>query len=408
MTDSRALPEAAGQQSPPRICLVYDCRWPVSHGGAEKWLGSLGKALAEQGTLVTYLHGAKRGEDSQDGVRWVGLTASGEIYRASGVRRVLPAVRFSYRVARYLRLHAHDFDLVYVHDMPILSVLGAWWALRPTRTPWAVEWIEWWGARYWRSYAGPLIGTVGYLAQRLALAVTPLALCFSALTAQALSDARPKLSIARLAGQAAPIDAGPPDEADGAGLAPPQPTTAVFLGRFVRHKRPHLAVDAALQARATIPDLRLVLIGHGPEEASLQERAAALGDAVLTVRVGAGESEVRDVLRRASVLVHPSAREGFGLAVAEANCLGVPVVLVAGPDNAAPELIQSGGGITVAHADPQEIADAIVATLRAGDEARRDALANGRRLGEERSVARSCRQLLEIVRSLGEGRLSSR
>lgn len=387
-----------------RICLVYQSRDKVSHGGAEKWLRSLAEVLTSQGTQVTYLHGAGPGEEHQDGVRWVGLSEPAELYTPAGVRRLVPAVRFSHRVLRYLRSHARDFDLVYVHDMPILPVLGAWWGLRRTGTPWAVEWIEWWNARYWRSYAGPVVGTVGYLAQRLALLVTPVAVCYSDLTTRALRAARPRMPVARLAGQAAVPGEGRLDETGPIDLSPPPgPPLALFLGRLVPHKRPHLAVDAVFQARSALPGLRLIMIGHGPEEASLRQRAAALEEGVASIRVGADDAEVHDALCRASILVHPSAREGFGLAVAEANSLGVPVILVAGPDNAAPELIKLGGGIVVAHPDPREIGDAIVATVRAGETARREAFANAQHLAREHSVATTCRQLLTMARRLQEG-----
>ena len=401
MTDHSGSSGVPAPTPPTRICIVYDCRYPVSHGGAEKWLGSLARALVSHGARVTYVHGAGRGEEQRDGVRWIGLSDASDLYTPAGIRRSLPVGRFSYRVSRYLRSHGCDFDLVYVHDMPIFPVLGAWWGLRRTRTPWVAEWIEWWGAPYWRSYAGTVTGTIGFLVQRLALAVTRLAVCYSDLTAEALKAARPTMPIARLAGQAdCPSEASPDKMPLANPLTPPEQPLAVFLGRFVPHKRAQLAVDAMLHARATIPGLRLILIGNGPEEAALRERAAAIGHGSVEVRTGASDAAVRDALCRASVLVHPSAREGFGLVVSEANSLGVPVVLVAGPDNAAPELIREGGGITVANADPRELSDAIVTIIRSGETARREALANAERLCREHSVARSSQELLEIAHRL--------
>jgi glycosyltransferase involved in cell wall biosynthesis len=403
MTDHSDPSGVPAPTVPTRICIVYDCRYPVSHGGAEKWLGSLARALVSHGARVTYVHGAGRGEEQRDGVRWIGLSDASDLYTPAGIRRSLPVGRFSYRVSRYLRSHGGDFDLVYVHDMPIFPVLGAWWGLRGTPTPWVVEWIEWWSAAYWRSYAGRLTGTIGYLVQRLALAVTPLAVCYSGMTAEALKAARPMMPIARLAGQAdCPSEASPDKTPSADSLIPPEQPLAVFLGRFVPHKRAQLAVDAVLDARATIPGLRMILIGSGPDEASLRERAAALGDGAVEVWAGASDAEVRDALRRGSVLVHPSAREGFGLVVSEANSLAVPVVLVAGPDNAAPELIREGGGITVANADSRELSDAIVAVVRAGETARREALVNAERLCRDHSVAKSSQELLALARCLQE------
>jgi glycosyltransferase involved in cell wall biosynthesis len=77
---------------------------------------------------------------------------------------------------------------------------------------------------------------------------------------------------------------------------------------------------------------------------------------------------------------------------------GVPVVLVAGPQDAAVELIRQGGGVVVAHADPEELAEAIVGIITAGEAARAEALANAERLCRERSVTESAWQLLEMAR----------
>jgi glycosyltransferase involved in cell wall biosynthesis len=392
-------PPGAAERTP-RIGILYQCRYPQTRGGAEKWLGSLARALTSQGARVDYLHGAGRGEEERDGVRWIGLHESGRLYRPSGVRRWRPALGFARRAARHLRGHFADYDLVYVHDMPIFPVIASWWALRDTGTPWVVEWIEWWRSSYWRGYAGPVRGTLGYLAQRLALAVTPVAVCYSDLTSRALAAARAGLPRERFAGQVEAVSA----RQTGAPVSePPDPPLAVFLGRLVSRKRPRLAVEAVVRARRSLPGLRLILVGQGPEERWLRERAAGLAQGTVEVWSDANDAQVRDLLRRASVLVHPSEREGFGLVVAEANGCGVPVVLVSGPENAAVELIGSGGGVSVAHADPGELADAIVATISAGREARLAAISNAERLGRERSVAGSASQLLELARRLGTG-----
>src|ERR1700689_2602733 len=38
-----------------RICIVYDCLFPHTVGGAERWYRNLAERLAEQGHEVTYL-----------------------------------------------------------------------------------------------------------------------------------------------------------------------------------------------------------------------------------------------------------------------------------------------------------------------------------------------------------------
>ncbi len=72
-------------------------------------------------------------------------------------------------------------------------------------------------------------------------------------------------------------------------------------------------------------------------------------------------------MRRALCLLHPSSREGYGLVVVEAAAHGTPAIVVAGPDNAAVELIEPGvNGLVAASADADVLADAILAVHEAG------------------------------------------
>ena len=49
---------------------------------------------------------------------------------------------------------------------------------------------------------------------------------------------------------------------------------------------------------------------------------------------------VHQAIRRASCLLLPSRREGYGLVILEASAVGTPSIVVRAPDNAAVELIE--------------------------------------------------------------------
>ena len=90
-------------------------------------------------------------------------------------------------------------------------------------------------------------------------------------------------------------------------------------------------------------------------------------------------------------LVSPSSREGYGRVVIESSARGVPVVLVAGPDNAATELVEEGvNGTVAASAEPDDLADAIVRVHDAGSALRESTVdwfrANAERLSLDRSL----------------------
>ena len=70
---------------------------------------------------------------------------------------------------------------------------------------------------------------------------------------------------------------------------------------------------------------------------------------------------------RLSYLGLPSSREGYGLVVVEASARATPSVVVAGPDNAAVELIEEGvNGAVAPSASPHDLGAAIVWAYRGG------------------------------------------
>jgi glycosyltransferase involved in cell wall biosynthesis len=111
----------------------------------------------------------------------------------------------------------------------------------------------------------------------------------------------------------------------------------IFVGRLLAHKH----VDVFLRALELAPRVTGLVVGSGPEKDRLIALAGELG---ISDRVSfespASHEAVLDRLRGAHLLVFPSTREGFGVAVLEANACGVPALVVQHPDNAALELVR--------------------------------------------------------------------
>ncbi len=104
----------------------------------------------------------------------------------------------------------------------------------------------------------------------------------------------------------------------------PEPTL-VCLGRLVPQKRVDRLVDAVDLLRHSVPGLRLHVVGGGPEETALRERAARCDGAVV-VHGHVPEAVKSDLLARSWLNVTLSDGEGWGLAVVEAAAHGVPTV----------------------------------------------------------------------------------
>jgi glycosyltransferase involved in cell wall biosynthesis len=107
----------------------------------------------------------------------------------------------------------------------------------------------------------------------------------------------------------------------------PDARTLLFVGRLEPNKGVWelLALFETLAPR--FPELRLRLVGDGPERPALERRLAASGLTGRVQIVGAvAPEQVLRELRSADLFVFPSHYESWGLALVEAMAAGVPVV----------------------------------------------------------------------------------
>jgi glycosyltransferase involved in cell wall biosynthesis len=166
----------------------------------------------------------------------------------------------------------------------------------------------------------------------------------------------------------------------------------VYAGRHVKEKRVPALVRAFAHARAKRPDLRLEIYGDGPEHSRVATLVAELGlDGSVDVGGRKPEEEVSRALGRAACLATASEREGYGLVVVEAAARGTPSVVVAGPENAATELIDEGVNGTIAVSSSAEDLGAAILRVVSAGAAMRDSTAgwfeqNAPRLRVDRSL----------------------
>jgi glycosyltransferase involved in cell wall biosynthesis len=170
---------------------------------------------------------------------------------------------------------------------------------------------------------------------------------------------------------------------------------AVFAGRHIPEKRVPSLVPALARAREEVPELRGEIYGDGPERERVLAAITAAGLEGSVSAPGFVEQGVlEDALGTALCVVLPSRREGYGLIVVESAARGIPSVVVAGPDNAATELVDEGAnGFIAPSADAGDLAGALVRVYRAGPQLRRSTLEWYRRHADRLSLEGS----LQIV-----------
>jgi glycosyltransferase involved in cell wall biosynthesis len=146
----------------------------------------------------------------------------------------------------------------------------------------------------------------------------------------------------------------------GGGVPPPRVKGRIlFVGQIWEGKGPEVLLEAFGRVHREIPDATLDFVGEGPDISHLQKRGT-----VARFLGPLPHERVLDLMKAADVFCLPSLREGFPLTVLEAFAAGTPVVgsavggmgdLVRGPDL----------GILVPPGDPDALAQALVAALRA-------------------------------------------
>ncbi len=139
---------------------------------------------------------------------------------------------------------------------------------------------------------------------------------------------------------------------------PSRPLRVGYVGRLTAQK----GVDVLIRAVAARPDLRLEVVGAGPEAGALAELIAHLGLTDRVVQRGfARQEELPEIYRGFDVLAVPSLPkpgllEQFCRVAVEAMASGVPVV--ASNIGALPEVV-GDAGVLVPPGDPSALAAAL-------------------------------------------------
>jgi glycosyltransferase involved in cell wall biosynthesis len=373
-----------------KIAIVYDCLFPNTVGGAERWYRNLAERLDERHS-VTYVTRRQWGaEGPETSFATVAVAPGGGLYTKTGRRRIWPPLRFGLGVFLHMLRHGRSYDAVHSASFPFFSLLGAALALRLTRSKarLVVDWWEAWTLDYWRSYLGPVGGRIGAAIQGFCIRLSDQGFVFSRLVERRLRERRPDARIERLTGAYAGKSESSQVEPS---LEPSEPPLVVAAGRHIPEKRVPAIPAAIAVARGGVPELRCEILGDGPETEATRALVRELGlDGVVEMPGRVPSDEVFRTIAGASCLLHPSSREGYGMVIVEAASVGTPSIAVRGPENAATELIADGvNGFVVESAEAGELADAVLRVIRGGAALRASTLEWYERHREELSIERS-------------------
>ena len=374
-----------------KILLICEAVFPENKGGIERWFQGLGRDFHSRGHEIAYFNSSSVNE-TRDGIRYFASSAGKWSYKKGGVRSKAQAVRFGIDVYKWLR--KENFDLIYCSSVPIFSIFGVILG-RKRETKVFVEWFEIWNLRYWFRYSGVFAGSVGWLVQLLALQFGKYRVVYTERAHRALS----RMGFLNR-NKAVLLPGLCPD------TKPSTPSGLVttkqdiyFLGRFVKEKQPLLAINSIEAFLRTGWKGKFWLAGTGPLVPEIKEviKLKKIETHVELVE-NPTDDEIESIARNSFVLLHPSRREGYGLASVEAAYRGVPSLLIDYPDNATIDLGISPK-LVAKNDDIEEIVK--ILTLAWGNQQifESETLDWAEKARQSRSSFQTCSKILEIAQS---------
>ena len=314
-----------------RVLLVCEAVFPENKGGIERWFQTLGKEFCESKNSVTYFNSTAVNE-TRDEIRYVSVIEDTWSYRKGGVRSKAEAVKFGVRL--FLWLRKQEFDLIYCSSVPIFSIFAVSMA-KSHKALVFTEWFEVWSLRYWIRYSGIIAGPIGWLVQSFAVQFGDKRFVYTLMAKNAISRANllNRNDVHVLPGLC------PQNDVDLENQENRKRNDVYFLGRFVDEKQPMLAIEAIEEFIKTGWRGKFWLLGTGPiaPELEIEIQRRGLEESVNLV-LNPTDLQVQEIASNCFALLHPSRREGYGLASVEAAYRGIPSILINYPDNATVEL----------------------------------------------------------------------
>ena len=140
---------------------------------------------------------------------------------------------------------------------------------------------------------------------------------------------------------------------------PPRNRNVLFVGNLIKRKGIDVLLRATANLVAEFPDMRLTIVGKGPEKASLQNLAADLGVSTSVSFIGEVDDDtLASLYHSATIVVLPSYSEVFGVVILEAFAANRSVVATS-TVGAISVITDRVSGRIVPIGDSEGIADAI-------------------------------------------------
>jgi len=317
-----------------KIAFVYDAIYPYIKGGAERRYYEIGKRLVSYGYDV-HLYGMKLWEGpnvlQREGMTLHGICSAKNLYTTTGKRSTWQAFHFGICCFKLLN---EDFDVIDCCGFPYFSLFSTKLVCLIKRKKLYSTWHEVWGREYWEEYVGKT-AFLAFWIEKSSAALPDVIISVSQTTAQRITKVlgvRKKIIIS-------------PNGIDKKELEKVQParikSDIIYAGRLMDFKHIDILIEAIALIKIKYKTIRCIIIGDGPEKKNLEKLVKKLGleKSIKFLGFLSHHNDVYAYLKSSKIFVLPSTREGFGIAILEANACGLKAVTIKHKNNAATELI---------------------------------------------------------------------
>ena len=331
-----------------KIALVSDRVYPFFKGGAEKRYWDIAKKLSEKGHKVCFYTAQWPGMKKKmkiDGIKIYSVYKIHNFY-VNGRKSIKESLIFSIKLIKPLL--KENFDIIDCENFPYFPIFSCKIVSIIKQKPLIVSWLEVWN-KYWFEYLG-FKGIFGFIIERLSSKLPDKIISISDFTTKKLVN---ELNIKE--SKISTIYPGIDFERINESKPEKKEIDVISVCRLIGHKN----LDFLIRSLALCgKNANCHIIGNGPQKEFLENLSK---EYKVDVSFSGNISDERlySLIKSSKVFVLPSSREGFGMAVLEANALGVPVITVDEKDNAAKELVKNGRNGFVCRLDEKEIAGKI-------------------------------------------------
>jgi glycosyltransferase involved in cell wall biosynthesis len=268
-----------------------------------------------------------------EGVRLWGVCPPKPLF-VGGRRSITQPIYFAWKVLKPLL--KERYDIIDCQNFPYFPCFSAKLHSILRKSKLVITWIEVWD-NYWYEYLG-WQGVFGYIIERFVAKLSKkqhIAISESTMRSLRALPMRGDITI---------VSCGIDLQQLGAVHISEMSCDIVAACRLIKEKNIDLLIRAVGLVHESVPGVKCLIIGDGPERPMLEKLTDELGLRQNVTFTGFLENSetVYSYFKSSRVFVLASTREGFGIVVLEANACGLPVITVNHPQNSAADLVMEG------------------------------------------------------------------